>query len=108
MKDWNRELNVLWERYAEACWSPEPTAGFMPGVWRKIEARRGVLWQTRFYARRLALSAAAVSLVLLAIGFSPIGDSTAVYQMTYLDSLEANEQPETLAYYAPAFPVEER
>jgi len=108
VKDWNQKLNVLWERYADACWAPEPSAQFMPGVWRKIEARRGALWQIRVYARRLALSAAAVSLVLIAIGFSPIGNSTAVYQMTYLDTLEADSQPETLAYYAPAFPAEER
>lgn len=102
MKDWNQELNRWWERYADACWAPEPSADFMPGVWRKIEARRGLLWQVRFFAKRLALSAAAVSLVLLAIGFSPIGAGNAAYQMTYLDSLEAEAQPETLAF-VPAF-----
>lgn len=107
VKDWNQELNRWWERYAEACWAPEPSADFMPGVWRKIEARRGFAWQIRSYAQRLALSAAALSLMFLAAGFLPFGNSTAVYQMTYLESLEADTQPETLAYYATPLPAED-
>ena len=108
MKDWNRELNLLWERYAEACYAPEPSSGFMPGVWRRIEARRGFLWQIRRYSQRLALSAAALSLVLLAIGFTPAGTPGAVYNMTYLDSLEADSQLETMAYYTQPDSLEDR
>ena len=36
----NDKLNPLWAQYREACPDPEPTAGFMPQMWQRIEARR--------------------------------------------------------------------
>jgi hypothetical protein len=34
------KLDALWAEYRDACPDPEPTAGFTPGLWQRIEARR--------------------------------------------------------------------
>lgn len=95
-----RGLNDLWVRYDEACAPPEPSADFMPGVWRKIEARRGFLFQFRSYARRMAATAAAFSLLLLVLHFAPFGGHRDVYSMTYMDALEADSASEVMVMAA--------
>jgi hypothetical protein len=101
MLDPYRGLNDLLARYAEACPTPEPSADFMPGLWRKIEARRGILGQFRFYSWRMAATAAAFGLLVVAQHFSPRASAREVYTMTYMDTLEADSAPEILAYAAP-------
>lgn len=101
MFDPYKGLNDLWARYADACPAPEPSADFMPGVWRKIEARRGFLFQCKAYSRRLAATAAAFSLLVIAWEFMPQATTNDVYRMTYMDTLEADSTPEVLAYAAP-------
>lgn len=99
MTDPFRRLNDLWARYADACEPPQPSADFMPGVWRKIEARRGFLYHLRFYSRRLAATAAAFSLFLIALHYVPASAPPRdVYSMTYMDTLEADSSPEVMAY----------
>ncbi len=34
------KLDALWVEYRNACPDPEAGAGFMPGLWQRIEARR--------------------------------------------------------------------
>ena len=34
------ELSRLFVQYREALPDPEPTPGFMPGLWRRIDSRR--------------------------------------------------------------------
>ena len=101
MLDPFRGLNDLWARYADACTTPEASADFMPGVWRKIEARRGFVYQLQAYSRRLAATAAAFSLLLIALHFAPSTQTREVYMMTYMDTLEADSAPEVMAYAAP-------
>ncbi|MEP7365484.1 MAG: hypothetical protein ABI972_19700 [Acidobacteriota bacterium] len=96
-----RGWNDLLERYADACTPAEPSADFMPGVWRKIEARRGFLFQLQSYSRRLAATAAAFSALLIVLHFAPTTPSKDVYTMTYMDTLEADSAPEVMAYAAP-------
>jgi len=91
-------LNDLWVRYDEACGAPEPSPDFMPGVWRKIEARRGFLFQFRSYARRMVATAAAFSLLLLMLHFAPFASRLDVYSMTYLDTLEADSANDVMAF----------
>lgn len=95
-----RGLNDLWVRYDEACAPPEPSADFMPGVWRKIEARRGFPFQFRSYARRMAATAAAFSLLLIVLHFAPFAGSRDVYTMTYMDTLEADSANDVMAFAA--------
>ncbi len=91
-------LNDLLARYADACPTPEPSANFMPGVWRKIEARRGFLYQLQAYSRRMAATAAALSLLLIVLHFAPMQASREVYNMTYMDTLEEDSTTELMAY----------
>jgi len=91
-------LNDLLARYADACPTPEPSANFMPGVWRKIEARRGFLYQLQAYSRRMAATAAAFSLLLIVLHFVPMQAGLDVYNMTYMDALEEDSTSELMAY----------
>lgn len=100
MFDRFRGLNDLWALYDDACTPPEPSADFMPGVWRKIEARRGFLFQFRSYARRMAATAAAFSLLLIALHFAPLISTRDVYTMTYIDALEADSSNEVMTFAA--------
>jgi hypothetical protein len=52
--------------YRDACPDPEPTAEFMPGLWRKIEARQTFAFTVRRLARAIITAAAIAS---LAMGF---------------------------------------
>jgi len=101
MFDPYRGLNDLWARYADACPTPEPSADFMPGVWRKIEAKRGFLFMLQAYSRRMVATAAAFSLLVLVLHFAPAIPAGDVYMMTYMDTLEADSTPEVMAYAAP-------
>jgi hypothetical protein len=64
-------LDRLFEAYRAACPDVEPSAGFMPQLWQKIEARQGVSLVFGRLARNLATAALALSLLLgLAVSIS--------------------------------------
>jgi hypothetical protein len=91
-------LNDLFTRYRAACPEPDASAGFMPGLWQRIDARRSFAFRLRMYARGLATVAAAIC---LAVGIFGTAFNTAVnpfYTQTYIDALDAENSPETLAF----------
>jgi len=64
-------LDRLFEAYRGACPDFEPSAGFMPQLWQKIEARQGIPLVFGRMARNLATAALALSLLLgLAVSIS--------------------------------------
>lgn len=50
--------------YREACPDPEPSADFVPGLWRKIEGRQTFGFAVRRLARALITAAAIASLAM--------------------------------------------
>ena len=99
MRNAQHELDELLRLYRAACPDPEPTAGFTPGVWQKIEARRS-FWLLFERIGRPAMTASALAcLVLLILNLVTAPGRMAV--STYADALAADHTAET-TYYAEA------
>ena len=90
------ELTALFAAYRDALPDPEASAGFMPGMWAKIEARRRTNWGVRLLARRFiaAGGALATALALLVLVVGP--QNAPLNSATYVEVL-ADEQPVEIA-----------
>lgn len=99
MNEPNDGLSSLFEKYRAACPDIEPGADFMPRLWQRIEARQSFAWKIRYYARGLVTVAAAICLVVTIFGKAfPTAPANPVYTQTYVETLDADSSPETLAY----------
>ncbi|HUA86871.1 MAG TPA: hypothetical protein VMB85_23600 [Bryobacteraceae bacterium] len=88
------KLDALWAAYRDACPDPEPSAGFTPGLWKRIEARRST---NLMVFRRLAQLCAGATLaltVLMGLVLIPHLEQTPAVSTTYADALAA-EHPNT-------------
>ncbi|MBM3740297.1 MAG: hypothetical protein FJW39_31470 [Acidobacteria bacterium] len=92
------QLDHLLSRYRQSCPEPEAGAGFTPGVWARIEARRNWIWKLQVYARGLVGAAAAACMMLAAIELSPWTEVNPLYTKSYLEALDDDDAPETLTY----------
>lgn len=59
-----QELDHLFGAYKHACRAPEPSANFMPDLWRRIESRQSFTFSFRRMANALATAAVALSIAL--------------------------------------------
>jgi hypothetical protein len=100
MRDYEDELNALFGRYRSSCPQPEAGAGFMPGIWRKIEVRHSFWFVFQRCARTTATVCAALCLLLLLLNFHSTSDAH-LATPTYADALAADHTAE-LTYYAEA------
>ena len=88
------KLDALWAEYRKACPDPEVSAGFMPGLWKRIEARRG---SNGIVFRRLAQLCVGATLaltVLIGLVLIPRLEQAPMATTTYADALAA-EHPNT-------------
>lgn len=61
-------LNAMFAEYRMACPDPEPSADFMPGVWKRIEARRVVTVSVfRHWAQACVMATVALTLLIGAV-----------------------------------------
>jgi hypothetical protein len=92
-------LDALFEAYREACAAPEPSASFMPGIWRRIEERQRSVAFFGHWARRLATAAAVASLAMAAYlyipRFSHSGSATESY-VEMLASVHAADSSDSI------------
>ncbi len=58
-----QRLDALFRAYA-ALPTPEPSVNFMPGLWKKIEARQSFTWSLRRMANAFVAAAVAMSVAL--------------------------------------------
>lgn len=65
------QLNAWFGRYREALPDPEPSAGFTPGLWARIEARRRESQRFVVVARRMLAAASTLGLALGLLVMSP-------------------------------------
>jgi hypothetical protein len=81
------ELAALFAAYREALPDPEASAGFMPQLWARIEARRRQNRGVRLLARRFVTlgGALATGLALLVLYFGP--QTSPLYTATYVEVL---------------------
>ncbi|MGA2594316.1 MAG: hypothetical protein ABSH32_30825 [Bryobacteraceae bacterium] len=87
--DENAELDGWFRAYREVCPAPEPSANFMPEIWRRIEERQRSVFYLGRWARALATAAAVLSLAMAAYLYIPHGRSSMLYVESYVEALAA-------------------
>lgn len=90
------KLNALFQAYREAIPDPEVGPGFMPGLWERIEARRGFSLKLRFWARLAASAAAALCLAAVLIRALPDTERPTAYTHTYVEVLNEESSADNL------------
>ncbi len=80
------DLERLFGAYREALPDPEPSPGFTPGVWQRIEARRSPVRLFRRFAEAFVTVAAVITL-LIGTFLIPRMQSAPVYSASYVDVL---------------------
>ncbi len=104
-----RELDALFANYREAMPDLDGSAEFMPKLWQAIEARQRFKllswkrWTGAFVSASLALC------LLFTLAVFAVDRQQAPHLTSYVDILNDDGTPETLAYaHTPALPEEEK
>jgi hypothetical protein len=80
----------LFAEYRQACPDPEAGAGFMPGMWQRIEARRSANLSVFRRVVQVCVGATVALTVLMGVVLIPHMDRLPVYSASYVDVLTAN------------------
>ena len=91
------KLDNLFQSYRRACDEPEPSANFMPGVWRRIESRRSIRFIFPQLARPLMAGSAALIVLLLILNLFS-GPQARLSDPSYVDALMADHTAEKTYY----------
>jgi hypothetical protein len=98
MSQQHDSLGRLFDRYREACPDVEASVSFMPGLWTRIDARRGWMWHLRSYTQRMVAAATLASLVLLGVHVGRVFNQESLVSRSWVDVLQENSAPEDYAY----------
>jgi hypothetical protein len=97
MDNLNRELDSMLAAYKQAVPDPEPSPEFMPRLWRKIDARRNLVFRLGRLTRVFLTSAAALCLLMTGVQTFPRSDRAA--HPSYLDILAESHNSDNLFEY---------
>lgn len=92
----NDELDALFAGYRESLPDPDPGAGFMPNLWRAIEAKRSFAFRIRRVTQLILSGATLACLAMVATSTLPRTGGHESHA-TYTDVLAASHRPESLA-----------
>jgi hypothetical protein len=95
--DQDNELDQLFTRYRNAIPDPAASANFMPGLWRKIEARQIFILRVRKLTQIFVAAAAAICLFLGIALQVPVSTNGPAVRGNYVDVLAAANPAENLA-----------
>jgi hypothetical protein len=84
------QLDALWKDYRDACPDPEAGAGFMPGLWQRIEARRVANLSIFRRLVQVCVVATLALTVLMGVVLIPRLENALVSNATYVDVLAAD------------------
>src|SRR5258707_15069369 len=90
MPNGSDKLDGLWAQYREACPDPEPGAGFMPGLWQRIEARRFANAAVLRRIAQICVGATVALTIFMGMVLIPQLEKGPVYSATYVDVLAAD------------------
>ena len=90
-----RLLDSMFRAYRDSCEVPEPSANFMPEIWRRIEARQNVSLMFRRLATGFVTGAAALSMAMAFFLITPAEQPSSFYNNTYVEVLAAQHQTDT-------------
>ena len=96
MDQFNDELIALFGKYKAAVPDPDPSANFMPQLWRNIEARQTLMLRVRKLTQVFMGAAAAVCLLFAMVEVVPLGSRPEVHA-SYVDALAAAHPADSLA-----------
>lgn len=96
-----RNLDRLLERYSRACPDVDAGANFMPGVWQRIDAKRGFSFKLASYARILAMTAASLCLAASLFEISSYGPARQLASNRFVEILDDDNDSEALIYGLP-------
>ena len=83
------KLDALFAEYRAASPDPEPSADFMPGMWKRIEARRqATISVFRHWAQICVMASVALTLLIGAVLIPKLQDNAAS-NSSYLEALSA-------------------
>jgi len=104
----DERLEPLWAEYREACPDPEASAGFMPQMWQRIEARRNAISSSWFRVWAQVWLATAVTLtILMGAIVIPRLQNAPPYEANYVDVLAAADSVADSASDGVALPLGE-
>ena len=87
MSGWNEpKLDELFAAYREALPDREPSAGFTPELWRRIDQRRKSSFSFGRFAKGFVSAALAFCFAMTVLTWSPSTNSA--YTSTYVDVLD--------------------
>jgi hypothetical protein len=85
----DKKLDALFVEYRAACPDLEPSAAFMPGMWKRIEARRvATVSVFRHWAQVCVMASVALTLLIGAVLIPKLQDNAAS-SSSYLEALSA-------------------
>jgi hypothetical protein len=94
------KLDRLFAEYRAASPDPEPSADFMPGMWKRIDARRTATVSVfRHWAQICVMASVALTLLIGAVLIPKIQDNPA-YSSTYLEALSAEHSSDYIQLLA--------
>jgi len=82
-------LDSLLRAYREAIPDPDPSANFMPELWRRIEERQRSVFFLGRWARAFVTAAAVLSLVMAALLYIPRGHNSLFSVESYVEALSS-------------------
>ena len=100
--DKDRALDNLFRAYGEACGSPEPSANFMPEIWRRIEDRQRSMFFLGRWARAFVTAAAVLSLGMAAYLYIPKGHNTIISVESYVEAIAAGHAVDSAEFIDPS------
>jgi hypothetical protein len=100
--DANAELNTLFQAYRAACPETEPSANFMPEIWRRIEDRQRSMFFLGRWARAFVTAAAVLSLGMAAYLYIPKGHNTIISVESYVEAIAAGHAVDSAEFIDPS------
>jgi predicted transcriptional regulator len=83
------QLSAMFAEYRMACPDPEPSADFMPGMWKRIEARRvATVSVFKHWAQVCVMATVALTLLIGAVLIPKLQENSAS-SSSYLEALTA-------------------
>lgn len=82
-----QKLDALFAEYRAACPDPEPGADFMPGMWKRIEARRVATVSVFRHWAQVCVMATVALTVLIGVVLIPRLQSDPAANASYVEAL---------------------
>jgi uncharacterized Fe-S cluster-containing radical SAM superfamily protein len=88
----SNELDRLLSAYRAACPDPEPSADFMPGLWRRIESRNHFAFRLRRWSQGVIAATAVACTLMIGVALT----QATFGPESYVEALSDERDPENV------------